>query len=412
MAQEQWSGGSLAGTTGGSTQDNTMRFVPFTLKRRVILPIIPYALGLLLIGWNCVAYADKFSTSYLLLQVTDQRINGQWDIALRDLDMAVGLDQDGNGQITWNEVHNRQGEISAYALSHLGLVSNGGTCTPVVRQQLISNHSDGAYSVLRFTAICPSMIKKLTVAYNLLFQRDPQHKGLLRLQTPLGISTAVFSADHSEESFTLQKTSAFVQFREFVKTGIDHIWSGFDHLLFLFSLLLPAVFIWVGKSWQPAENFKTAFIDVLKIVTAFTLAHSITLTLATLHIVALPSRWVESGIAASVVIAALNNLFTVVHGRRWLVAFGFGLIHGFGFATVLTDLGLPRSVLALALVGFNLGVEIGQLSIVAAFLPIAFALRRTWFYRKMLFVVGSAAIITVASVWFIERAFNLKLISS
>ena len=101
-----------------------------------------------------------------------------------------------------------------------------------------------------------------------------------------------------------------------------------------------------------------------------------------------------------------------MHGRRWMVAFGFGLIHGFGFASVLTDLGLPRSALALALVGFNVGVEIGQITIVAAFLPIAFSLRKTWFYRKMLFIGGSAAIIAVASIWFMERAFNLKLISA
>ena len=152
--------------------------------------------------------------------------------------------------------------------------------------------------------------------------------------------------------------------------------------------------------------------DVLKIVTAFTLAHSVTLTLATFEVITLQSRWVESGIAASVVIAALNNLFPVVHGRRWIVAFGFGLLHGFGFASVLTDLGLPRSVLPWALVGFNVGVEIGQLTIVAAFLPIAYALRRTWVYRKMLFIGGSIAIIAMASIWFIERAFNMQLITA
>jgi hypothetical protein len=99
----------------------------------------------------------------------------------------------------------------------------------------------------------------------------------------------------------------------------------------------------------------------------------------------------------------------VVHRRRWLVAFGFGLIHGFGFASVLADLGLPQNALLIALVGFNVGVEGGQLAIIAAFLPLAFALRRTWLYRRLIFVGGSAAIALVAAIWLAERALNLKL---
>ena len=151
------------------------------------------------------------------------------------------------------------------------------------------------------------------------------------------------------------------------------------------------------------------FWDVLRIVTAFTLAHSITLSLAALSVIALPSRLVESTIALSVVLAALNNLWPVVAGRRWAVAFGFGLIHGFGFASVLADLGLPRDALVLALVGFNLGVEAGQLAIVALFLPLAYGLRRSWAYRRMIFLGGSVLIALVAAVWMAERIFVLKL---
>jgi hypothetical protein len=149
---------------------------------------------------------------------------------------------------------------------------------------------------------------------------------------------------------------------------------------------------------------------VVKIVSAFTVAHSITLSAATLAIVHLPSRWVESAIAASVVLAALNNLFPVVQGRRWVVAFGFGLIHGFGFASVLADLGLPQGATVLALVGFNLGVEVGQLAVVAVFLPLAYGLRRSWVYERVVLVPGSVLIAMVALVWLVERAFNLKLL--
>jgi hypothetical protein len=109
------------------------------------------------------------------------------------------------------------------------------------------------------------------------------------------------------------------------------------------------------------------------------------------------------------VLAALNNIFPLVHERRWVVAFAFGLIHGFGFASVLADLGLPQNALLLALVGFNLGVEIGQLVIVSFFLPAAFTARATVFYRRIVMTGGSALVTLVALVWFCERAFNFKV---
>jgi hypothetical protein len=149
---------------------------------------------------------------------------------------------------------------------------------------------------------------------------------------------------------------------------------------------------------------------VLKVVTAFTLAHSITLSLAALGVVELPSRWVESVIAASIIVAALNNVWPRVIGRLWMVAFGFGLVHGFGFASVLADLGLPQGALVLALVGFNVGVEVGQLAIVLVFLPLAYALRRTRFYRRWVMVGGSLVIAALAAVWLVERAFDVELL--
>jgi len=156
------------------------------------------------------------------------------------------------------------------------------------------------------------------------------------------------------------------------------------------------------------ERFRPALINVLKIVTAFTLAHSLTLSLATLGIVRLPPRLVESTIAASVILAALNNIRPVLGERGWIVAFCFGLVHGFGFANVLVDLGLARPTLALALIGFNLGVEIGQLAIVAAFLPLAFGLRGSWVYQRLTFRFGSAVIALLAATWMMERIFDFK----
>ena len=193
--------------------------------------------------------------------------------------------------------------------------------------------------------------------------------------------------------------------------GIWHIWLGFDHILFHVSLLLPAVFVRDRTGWRASKTFRGAFVDVAKVVTAFTVAHSITLFLAALSIVELPSRFVESAIAASVVLAAINNVVPVVATGRWIAAFAFGLLHGFGFAGALQDLGLPTSSMALSLASFNVGVELGQLAIVLPFLPIAFLLRRTTLYRRVIFVGGSVAIATLASVWLVERAFDVDVLT-
>jgi hypothetical protein len=208
------------------------------------------------------------------------------------------------------------------------------------------------------------------------------------------------------------ETSRLAQFGQYLVEGVFHIWIGFDHVLFLLSLLLPAVLVHESRRWTGVGSFRAALTEVLWVVTAFTVAHSITLSIAALQIVELPSRLVESAIAASVVLAAANNLWPMVERRRWLVAFGFGLIHGFGFASVLTELGLPKDALVLSLLGFNVGVEVGQLVIVACFLPVAYLLRNTRLYRTGVFVGGSILTLMVALVWLVERVFNLKLIGA
>jgi hypothetical protein len=354
------------------------------------------------------AHAHKPSDSYLTLDVGGKAIDGQWDIALRDLDMAIGLDGDGNGELTWNEVRGRQDAIAAYALARLKLASGGAACPLRVTQLLLDDHSDGAYAVLRLHGDCGADIATLDADYALLFDIDPQHKGLLQLRHHGQVSTAIFTPDSAHQALRVADASALRQFGDYVRHGIWHIWVGFDHIL---SLLLPAVLLYRDRRWEGRTTFRSAAVDVLKIVTAFTLAHSITLTLATLGVVALPSRLVESAIAASVVLAALNNLWPLFHGRRALVAFAFGLIHGFGFASVLLDLGLPKSALLLSLVGFNVGVEVGQLAIVALFLPLAFLSRNSGFYQKGVLRIGSALIVLIALVWLAERALNIRLIT-
>lgn len=365
----------------------------------------------LLLAWALPAQAHKASDSYLSLTVEKDRIEGQWDIALRDLEMAVGLDADGDAAITWDELRARHEAVAAYALSRLQLSSDGAACPLRVTQHLVDRHTDGSYAVLRLQATCPQPVTSLAVDYNLLFDIDPQHKGLLRLTHQSATGTAIFAPDARSQKLQVAAPAPWRQFTDYVRHGAWHIWIGFDHILFLVSLLLPAVLVRKDGQWQGRETLKAALIDVLKIVTAFTLAHSLTLSLAALGALSLPSRLVESAIAASVILAALNNLWPLVHRWRAAVAFGFGLIHGFGFASVLADLGLPQGALVLSLVGFNVGVELGQLAIVAAFLPLAYALRRGLFYRRVVMAGGSALIALIAIVWLAERALDLKLLA-
>ncbi len=382
----------------------------------------------LVAGGYLPAQAHKPSDSYLSLTVEASAdaggtLTGRWDIALRDLDFALGLDANGDGQITWGEVRARHGEIAAYAQARLAVQVDDAACTLTVGAQQVDEHTDGAYTVLPLNVKCAGAKHPpgaLTLEYRLFADLDPQHRGLLNLSAQGATRTAVLGPQASKQTFDLAETRPWQQFVDYVREGVWHIWIGFDHILFLLSLLLPAVLVWqvaprragepAAGHWAATPRFAPAFWDVLRIVTSFTVAHSITLSLATLGVVSLPSRVVESAIAASVVMAALNNIRPLFTGRRWMVAFFFGLIHGFGFASVLADLGLPQGALALSLLGFNLGVELGQLAIVAAFLPVAYGLRNTVFYRRLVMIGGSWLIAAVAAAWLAERVFNLKLL--
>lgn len=362
---------------------------------------------------HAAAWAHKPSDSYLTMRGTEgsDEVAVRWDIALRDLDYVLELDRDGNGALTWGEVRTRADDIARYATTHLQLAAGDKACAwQPSAPMMLDKHSDGTYAVLSLVARCENIGRGLKVRYSLLFDVDPTHRGLVQWIAPGGLASQplVFGTDSAEQQLQLQAPSAWKTLKQYVVEGIWHIWMGYDHILFLLSLLLPAVLVRMAGRWKPAPSLRRSVLEVLKVVTAFTLAHSITLSLAVLGFVSLPSRFVESTIAASVVFAALNNIRGSIEKRRWVMAFTFGLIHGFGFASALADLGLPQGALALALVGFNVGVELGQMAIVAAFVPLAFWLRGTGFYRRGLLPVGSVIIAIVAAYWFVQRAFDVQ----
>ena len=373
----------------------------------LLLPVLALAMLVPMPAW-----AHKPSDSYLTVRAAQgsSTLSIRWDIALRDLDYVLQLDRDGNGELTWGEVRPREADIIKLAVSRLAFTAAATACPLVsASPMLLDKHSDGTYAVLSLNAQCPSLDAPLKARYSMLFDVDPSHRGLVQWVAP-GVDTAqalVFGTESAEQVLALQPGGVWQTLKQYLKDGIFHIWAGYDHILFLLALLLPAVLIRQAGKWQPAPHLGGAFKEVVKVVTAFTLAHSITLSLASLHIISLPSRLVESLIAASVIFAALNNLRGTVEGRRWVMAFVFGLVHGFGFASVLADLGLPQGALVLALVGFNAGVEVGQLTIVAVFLPLAFWLRGTRFYRVGVLIGGSLLVALLASWWLAQRMFDL-----
>jgi hypothetical protein len=379
--------------------------------------IVRRLLGIMVLWFvgTAACQAHKPSDSYLLLQQGAQgtSLTGQWDIALRDLQHALNLDLDGNGRITWGELKSRRDALVRYALPRLSIeaVARGdrGACELSVSDLLFDRHVDGGYAVLRFAAQCPFRPAQLVLHYSLFFELDPNHRGLLSIRAA-GHAQSLLLADTSRSAtVNLGSPDRLGQFRAFLDEGTWHIWKGYDHILFLLTLLLPAVVLFRNGRWQARESLRETVFDVLKVVSAFTLAHSLTLSLAVKGLVHVPSRIVESGIALTVLLGAVNNLFPVVRERRWVVAFAFGLIHGLGFASVLADLGLERWNLVLALVGFNLGVEVGQLALVLVFIPTAFALRETRFYRVAFMPAGAVFIGLLASYWLAVRAMGLTL---
>ncbi|MEE9396055.1 MAG: HupE/UreJ family protein [Methylococcales bacterium] len=367
------------------------------------------AMLFLLIVMPPLVSAHKSSDSYITLTETNGMVNGRWDIALRDLEYAIGVDKNGDGVITWGELRAKQTEIENYAFSRFSVTGSGTACAINRNQLQVGRHSDGQYAVLNFDLLCSLSANRLLVDYRLFFDLDPTHRGLVNIQSQTDTEFLVFSPENTKFDIKLNQSNQLGTIMQFFQEGVWHIWKGTDHILFLLCLLLPVVVRREQGRWVCVNNFREVNWQVAKIVTAFTFAHSITLSLAVLDIVALPSQFVEATIAFSVILAAANNIFPLFNEKAWQFAFIFGLIHGFGFASVLSELELSTTVLGSSIFGFNLGVEVGQLVIVALFLPLAYSVRSYKFYQHVVLRFGSQLIMAIAAVWFTQRAFNVDL---
>ncbi|HTE28646.1 HupE/UreJ family protein [Flavitalea sp.] len=393
-----------------------------TLKIQVLLCF------LLITAFHSRALAHFPDQSYIYLQIQKNSVAGHFEISTWDLNKVFGLHL--KVGLTKEDLAPHLSKIQEYLLQNASFnsVEEGDYQIRFTEPDILRAENFGDFVLLKFQLEGVKKVpEKLNVQYEAFLKEISGHTALLVIEenknTGLANNESMYSLEFSPgktrqellttEGFMLRSLWVMVQ------SGIWHIWIGFDHILFLLALLLPSVLklrskdgIHPGGSdnsvWIPVERLKPALKNVVKIVTFFTIAHSITLCLAAFEIISLPPRLIESIIAISISLAAIHNIYPLFSGKEWLIAFGFGLFHGFGFASVLVEKGLPGNYLGLSVFGFNLGVEIGQLAIILLVFPILYLLRKTFLYPKIR-VFGSIILIFFSLYWFIERAFNVDL---
>ena len=417
--------------------------------------ILRWGLVALLFGLNSVQlWGHALGENYIFLKIQEERLEGRFEFSFEDLEETFGwsLDLDNPDQARETVATNSQ-VLQKYITEHFKIHGDGKelgidfrvttllgdplpSLEPLGEESVTEPLEEGEKGVaenldnldlggedeigrwVQFYFTCPwdSIPDILQIDQRMMLERGRFHRALLVVSgnektgeeyTEHHI-VRVFGRNDSEQSIDLRESlPAILTPDDFLWQGVLHIWIGIDHILFLSVLLLPAVLRREKDKWLPVERFSQGLWNVIKIVTVFTLAHSITLALAALDLVRVPSAFVESVIAASIVIVALNNIWPKVRmGSVWVIL-GFGLFHGLGFASVMGELPFRMMNLKKVILLFNVGVELGQLAIVAIVFTGLFLLRRSGWYRPLVLVGGSGAAALVAAFWFVERAFGL-----
>ncbi len=359
------------------------------------------------------AQAHQSSTAYLSIQQGTQSslTTAEYRLAIRDLALLTPLDADNNATITWGELKAQQANINQLLQQKLRWTARQKECAMNSEQQPVAlDHIAGMTYLVAYLSIDCGQATLEQLDYKMLAHIDSGHRLIISIADSTSHTRTWLIAPGITP---IQSSPADLgnTFKTYVEEGIHHILSGYDHLLFLLCLLLPAVYQRQQHQWVPVASAKTAIKHTLYIATAFTLAHSITLSLAALNILSIPSRLIESVIAFSIALAALNNLIPILGNRQVLIAFLFGLVHGFGFASALSDLPIDTAARVMALFSFNVGIELGQLSCILIFLPIALLIRHQSFYRHVIFQAGSVLACLLALIWMTQRMFDLHLIA-
>jgi branched-subunit amino acid transport protein len=345
------------------------------------------------------ASAHVTSTSYLTMEV-GAGLHAEWEIAVRDIEYVLRLDR---GRFPPEKAVPLEA-LAEYALPRLALRADGQEIRGELLDASIAMRDGVPHCLFTLGASLPSVPARMEIDYRLfVLDEDPNHRALFSVTSGTATHSGILERGASLRRLTLREPSLRTTFVDFLDQGVWHIWLGFDHVAFLIALLLPAVLVRNAGGWAAAHDGRRVLAEVLRVVTAFTVAHSVTLVLATLGVVTVSGRIVEPAIAVSVLWAAAANLGSLPWTHGWPAAFAFGLLHGFGFAGALQELALPSRHLGWALLAFNAGVELGQLAIVAVFVPAAFAVRGRGWYESHVLRYGSLGIAALAVIWLGQR---------
>jgi len=339
------------------------------------------------------ALAHKLNTSYANLVVRADTL--MLRVRIDDFDMAqMGLDTNGDSTLFYEEMQAGLPQITDFVARQLRVQVDGEVVALSAGPAGIDPDNKGnTFASLYFGASLSESPEEVDVHVDFFTTFGDEHKCIAKVLLPgKPLEQAVFAADTSRQVFYAHREKSILdQALAFTWLGVEHIFLGYDHIMFLLALIA------VGGRLR----------NLIKIVTAFTVAHSITLCLAALEIVMLPPKWIEAGIALSIAYVALENFWLRRTDHRWMLTFAFGLVHGFGFANVLRELGLPTKGLITSLLSFNIGVEIGQVAIVGLLFPLILWLNRQAFQRPVVWGV-SAVIFLFGIGWFIERVFEFE----
>jgi hypothetical protein len=372
-----------------------------------ILRLLIVALLVVLTAPAAVAHTQSYS--FLSLTLGPASAEGRLELAVRDLDRIHDLDADRDGKITWGEFRRREHELLAAALAQVAIGGPDAGCNLTGEEAMTDLRGGETYIVIPFRGACPPHAGPVTLGYDLMFASDAQHRGLVAVTTQQGTRSFVMTPAAARVELDAAEPAGLAGFISFIGHGAHHISIGYDHILFLLTLLIGA-FAMRGLE----RTLRERLYEAVKVVTAFTVAHSLTLGLAAFGLLSLPAALTESLIAITITLAALNNIWPLVSKRLWIVAFGFGLVHGLGFANMLAELEMPRENLLAALFAFNLGVELGQLAILFAVLPVIILFARQLAARRRSFgrfalPTANLAIAAIGALWFTDRAFGSAL---
>jgi hypothetical protein len=348
--------------------------------------VVLVVLVLLVVFHGASLAAHALSVSYAQVVIGDRRVDAVIRLPLDDVDLLLRLDRDLDGAVSPAEIEAAGGVLRGYLVKHVHVRADGTPLQASVNRLATWKDPNRVLYLeadLSFAATQP--IHTVAIDSDFLTELYPAHKTLGGLQIAGRHEQFVFEPHRAYEGH-VAASSAWATLYSFVRLGVEHIFTGYDHILFLFGLLL------VG----------TGLRNLVAVVTSFTVAHSTTLALATLGVVQ-PVPWtIEAAIALSIAYIGIENLLVPTPRYRWKITLLFGLVHGFGFANVLREMHLARTGLAMSLFVFNAGVEIGQIAIVSLMYPVLQLLARTP-YRLPVTRVASVVIVVVGLFWFYQR---------